>query len=71
MWESRMVINIQGQTYRPMDIVRYNRCYSIFDIICHLEPMEYAPYFDKYIIKTKDNKYKALYKNDFNNIWEI
>lgn len=70
-WVNRKAIIVQGVTYYPMNLVNYSQCESIFDIIDNINPMEYAPYYKKFIIKTKDNKYFEVEQDDLNNIGQF
>lgn len=70
-WVNRKAIIVQGVTYYPMNLVDYSQCENIFDIIDNINPTEYAPYYKKFIIKTKDNKYFEVEQDDLNNIGQF
>lgn len=69
-WENRETINVDGEYFKPMEMKRYNECYEIFDIVDRIASMEYAPYYDKFIL-CKGNKIKMCEKSDLTNVTEI
>lgn len=70
-WETREIIEVNGDWYVAMPLNVYSKCTSIYDVIENIKPMEYAPYHTKLIIKTKNNKYFVVEPYDLNNICEI
>lgn len=70
-WENRQSIEVKGETYFPMSIEVYSKCDGIFGIIDNIKPMEYAPYYKKFVVKTKDNRYFEVEKDDLNNVCEF
>lgn len=69
--KNQLPIQIEGVMYKPMHPQVYSQCYDAFDIMKSLKPMEYAPYYDKYIYKLNDNTCRATYQEDVTNNWSI